>query len=487
MGTDASLEVTILKEQLTQARALAKKQTRSSTYDSAASVTSSFKPRIPSSDENILAESPPSELLLSDLVLKGDSLRELSRSSSESSTHFGTSRNPSMTSMNTSSTGHSVIMKRTGQLPNWNNLRSSTNRATAMTRSQTVSTFSPSRLPTSAPRPAPRLTAAASAASTSSTTGVVAKSRGVQMVSEMRARVRNLEQRLHTRVPRLRMGSISGRKAEAAAAIATMESAKMNSPPEFKTPEGPRSKFKRRSVDVDNERKLSTPNKVGDTSGWVLIMEENMTPSPTKDREKERRRITSPNSSPFSISTIKTHRPTSLMTSSSSMVDGNINPRIGYRRSQSRVSGDGRDSTSTVSTTSTLPTPTSRPTSPSFLPMPASGSYGTNLPSLRRSVGPGTKKPSLSQSTSSIHGSPSSFLTPPNSFRDKLATVSNKSLPTPPAALRASRSPPVSLDQSRIGRPPSATVSSGRSSAGSDKSGSREKGRIRSGSANGKL
>lgn len=485
---DANLEVSLLKDQLGQARAYAKSQTRSTTIDS--SSTSSFRPQVPLSDENILAESPPTELQMSDLMSKAPSAsaRQLSRTSSESSTQFGTSEMVSSSSMD-SMAGRSSLLKRVGLPPTWAESPTHSDRtATAMmSRSHTVSTFSPSRLPTGTPRPLlPRAPTEASASTVLSTPNNASKNRGVQMVSEMRARVRNLEQRLHTRVPRLRMGSVSGRKAEATAAgsVANMRSAAST---EFRTPENRRTNLKRRSVDLESERKLGpvSPAKPGDTSGWVLIMEESMTPSPTKDREKERRRLSSPtSSSPFSLTSANVGRTSSMKASSTPLTDANFG-KSGIRRPQSRLSGDGRDSTSTVSTTSTLPTPTSRPTTPTFLPMPSSGMFSSGLPMMKRQAVPGQKRSSLG--TNSPSPAPTSSLHPPGTYRDNhlssVTTSTNKSLPPPPAnvTVRSSR-PPSALGQSRIGRP-----ASGRRSAGADDHqglvvNDKEPGRLRSGS-----
>ena len=93
------------------------------------------------------------------------------------------------------------------------------------------------------------------------------------MVSEMRARVRVLEQKIHTRVPRLRMGSITGRasalgsSSSSSASLATTAKTSLDSI--------------RRSAD---SRQSNEPepkgNHRGDTSGWVLVMEDS--PSPEK-------------------------------------------------------------------------------------------------------------------------------------------------------------------------------------------------------------
>ncbi|KAH8120407.1 hypothetical protein DFH11DRAFT_1873584 [Phellopilus nigrolimitatus] len=472
---DANLEITVLKDQLAQARVYAKAQTRSSTIDSSStSAGSSFKPQFPSSAENILSESPPSEFQTSNLIQDAPSTRQFSRSSSESSTQFNTAKNISTSSSMESTAGHSARLKRAGFPPTWNNNPTTpSDRTGTMSRSHSIPTWSPSRLPTSTPRPVVTPRAPADTLANASTSNIASKSRGVQMVSEMRARVRNLEQRLHTRVPRLRMGSVSGRKAEITAATSVASVRDISTA--ASTPENPRAHLKRRSADLESERKRGcpSPTKAGDTSGWVLIMEDSMSPSPTKDREKERHRFSNPTSSPFSLHTV--HKSSSTKTSSTSLTDANLG-RTGSRRSQSRLSGDGRDSTSTVSTTSTLPTPTSRPTSPTFLPIPSPGLYNTALPTLKRSTGPTQKRSSLGASGLPA---PTSFLQPPNSYRDKHASsTTNKSLPPPPNFMTRSSRPPSALGQSRIGRP-----AAGRRSVGPDDVNTgRGNGRSRSGS-----
>lgn len=486
---DANLEITVLKDQLQQARSYAKAQQRSSTYDSSTSGTVSFKPQIPSC-ENILKQRPPSDLQLSDLSPTTEQIaRQFSRSSSESSTNFALSRNASSSSPD-SSIGHEALMKRAGLPPTWNSPASSDRTAT-ISRSQTMSSFVPSRLPTGIPstnpRPtlASRLPASTSSSSAISSSGTASKSRGVQMVSEMRARVRNLEQRLHTRVPRLRMGSISKPKAEAASAPTTSQ-IKPNGIPEFKTPE--RDRFKRRSADIEYEKRAALNAANGDTSGWVLIMEDNMTPSPTKDRDKARRRLSSPTSSPspFSISSRSTNRTSSSRTSNNSSGDVNI----GKGRPQSRLSQGGRDSMSTVSTRSSLSTPTSRPTSPTFLSTPPPGFSNSALPTLKRAVTvQKQKRASLGRGMPS--GTPPSYLQPPNNYREKLAaaaaiavSASDKSLPPTPKSAAKSPRPPSATGQSRIGRP-SPVTSGRRSSADNNSKGLAVKdlGRWRSGSA----
>ena len=231
-----------------------------------------------------------------------------------------------------------------------------------------------------------------------------------------------------------------------------------------------------------DDSKLPPPSTgKADTSGWVLIMEENLTPSPRKDTEKARRRLSSPTSSPspFSISSMSTNRSSSSKTSVSSLGDAK---HSGAGRPQSRQSadGDGRDSMSTVSTSSSISTPTSRPTSPSFMSTPAMGMRGSALPTLKRTPGPiGASRKSLGASMNA----PPSFLHPPNSYREKhtmsFAALADKSLPSTPSSHTIKPRAPSALSQSRIGRPTS--VNSGRRSTDPNDPNSVQ-GRLRSGS-----
>lgn len=306
------------------------------------------------------------------------------------------------------------------------------------------------------------------------------------MVSEMRARVKNLEQKIHTRVPRLRMGSNAGKQCANSLTLSTI------SPPSSNTTASIASRASaQRLTTVDN--KLSRPNlqrlsadvsppKSGattpdpNTSGWVLIMDD--TPSPAKDAEKERRRVSSP-SAPSSFRS-------GIPTSASSPTFSRPNPlpqSMNCRRPQSRLSGDSQSTTATIST---IPTPCSRPSTPTFLPVPTYTSGTISGIGLKRSTGPGMvtksqkKRGSLGSSNA---GSPTSSENEtrarerPVSYNNKLDRQTVKPLPyfSPPdskVTIRASSRIPSSttstsiLTQSRIGRP--AGVTSGRRSVGLD-------------------
>lgn len=298
---------------------------------------------------------------------------------------------------------------------------------------------------------------------------MASRSKGVQMVSEMRARVKNLEQKIHTRVPRLRLGSNAGRQGTNTSAVSTTASTSTTSstpgPKNIVTRSAmPDSKFakpslQRHGVDTGSISGATTPN--GDNSGWVLIMDE--TPSPIKVAEKERRR----SSSPSAPSAFRHGIPTSA--TSPTFPKPNIFAQSHSRRPQSRLSGA---SLSTTATISSIPTPSSRPATPTFLPLPTSGPYSnTGGIGIKRSTGPGAGAYSQSK-RSSISSSNTGSPTPsdgdfrsrerPFSYNGK-AQSDLKTLPPPPlphsnvtvrASSRIPSSPGASvLSQSRIGRP----------------------------------
>lgn len=332
------------------------------------------------------------------------------------------------------------------------------------------------------------------------------------MVSEMRARVRNLEQKIHTRVPRLRMGSITGRPNANTLAMSAVGSSALPSPvmSSSRSTSGKGNTSDERGSNLTAERhsadsigdKKKTPS--GDTSGWVLIMEDS--PSPTRDNEKghDRRRASSP-SAPTAFRAMAS-------TSASSptlAVNGKGNPlhqstiNTGIRRPQSRLSGA---SLSTTATTSSIPTPTSRPATPTFLPVPSAGLYShpstAGVTGLKRSTGPvpspyaQPKRSSLGASTA-VHPTsseggyhrerPVTMPPPPrpasgtpassNSTKRDRHNESAKALPQlpglhsnitmrPPSKLPSSGTSNSLLSKSRIGRPSGG--SSGRRSTGGD-------------------
>jgi len=461
---DASVEISILKDQLSAARSRAPSiVTESSTSTSTA--PSSLFPSLStaSTEDNLLSTPPPPDLQLSEL------------SSAEDSYIITPSRPPS-TSVS-SSKGQSVLLQRAGFQLN----KPSTSSPSSITRSSTLPTRSASRNSPRIPALVTRPTASSSVSTHNTAIPMMAsRSKGVQMVSEMRARVKNLEQKIHTRVPRLRMGSNAGRQGASASAISTMAST--SSAPSTLTPKNnltlsamPDSKLakltsQRHGADFGLMSGATTPN--ADNSGWVLIMDD--TPSPSKDAEKDRRR----SSSPSAPSAFRRGPPSASSPTFSKPSFFTQSTVAHSRRPQSRLSGA---SLSTTATVSSIPTPISRPATPTFLPIPTSRPTGGI--GLKKSTGPGAgpyAQPKRSSIASSNTGSP----TPssegefrprerPFSYNGK-AQNDLKSLPQLPlshpnvtvrASSRIPSSPSASvLSQSRIARPAGAT--SGRKSGG---------------------
>ena len=334
------------------------------------------------------------------------------------------------------------------------------------------------------------------------------------MVSEMRARVKNLEQKIHTRVPRLRMGSNAGRQGSNFLALSTITPPSSNTTPSIVSRGGnqrtttfdsqlARPNFQRHSADGSPPKSgATTPDP--NTSGWVLIMDD--TPSPAKDTEKERRRV----SSPSAPSSFRSGIPTSASSPTFSRPNPLSHSTMNSHRPQSRLSGESQSTTATISTIST---PSSRPSTPTFLPVPTSGRYASGPISgigLKRSTGPGLvaksqqKRGSLGSSNTGSPTSSENESRPrgrPLSYSSKLDRQTVKVLPhfSPPDAnvttRAASRIPSSTvstsiLSQSRIGRP--AGVTSGRRSVGLDppleddgdflEPGADKKNRVRSGS-----
>lgn len=257
------------------------------------------------------------------------------------------------------------------------------------------------------------------------------------MVSEMRAKVKNLEQRIHTRVPRLRMGSLSRATAPAMVQNDTITNTS-----------GSSAGY---SEDLENtilaRRAAGSPERkkpAGD-SGWVLIMED----SPIKEAPKEARssRESRRDSNPFSASyrappSSYSTSPTSITSTRSSSVLSQSAMPSGVRRPQSRLSSDGRTSTSTVSS---IPTSASRPSTPTFLPI-ASAHLHNSMNGSKRSVGP-SPAPQISgpQPKRSSVGSTSSTNTPSPSMLPPSQLLKFK-----PKSKLPSLNP---LGQSRMGKP----------------------------------
>lgn len=428
------------------------------------------------SEEDLLNTLPPPDLQLCDLSPSSESLPSINTTPKGPSGHGG----------------QSALLYRTGlQHPKSN---FATPPSSAISRSNTLPVFSsPSTSSPRTPVVRPPAVRNISSMSTTSTTTTTSKNKGVQMVSEMRARVRNLEQKIHTRVPRLRMGSITGRPNANALALSTMMNRSGPSSSSSSSSKGSTAKTSWESLSIrrsteSRHSKDSEPEVIkkdsGDSSGWVLIMEDS--PSPPNQREKERRRVSSPSAptafrpTPSSLIPSPTFGPSKANTFGQSMIN------TGLRRPQSRLSASS-------TTTSSLSTPSSRPATPTFLPVPSSGLYAhsstAGMTGLKRSTGPGGPSP-YSQTKRSSLGSSTAAMPASDGFRERSTTMtaysglasdtpssasskhnheSSKTLPqlpglhsnvtvrVPPKLPAAGTS--ISLAKSRIGRPSSGGLS----------------------------
>lgn len=350
------------------------------------------------SEEDLLHTRPPSDLQLSDLALDSDSMP---------STVTETPR-PSTSSLNSSEAGKSALLQRAGfGTPRTTRLPAPGTTSTPINRSTTLpSLTSPSRLP--ARNTPARLPTRIPGTPYSSipTTGIpqtVARSKGVQMVSEMRAKVKNLEAKIHTRVPRIRNGSTSTRPYGSPSA----STATVKPPPGIATSSSSNSflnhirkssedirkpNFLSRRSDEEVDRKQHTPaGKNGE--GWVLVLDD--TPSPIKDRAKESSRQSSTSPTPrYRPYASKRNGSGSSVPEASDSKDSLSRSSKSARRPQSRTSTstEGRSSVSTTATMSSIATPSSRPTSPTFLPVASSGlfSHQSGKDPLKLSTGSGT-------------------------------------------------------------------------------------------------
>ncbi|PSR75931.1 hypothetical protein PHLCEN_2v8845 [Hermanssonia centrifuga] len=387
---DANEEIGVLREQLSAAHDRAPVEIPPSAAPSATSHCSD-------EEESLTSIPVPPELRLSDLTSPSPtSMKELPRiiGASHTMQHSTPSSSRSPSALHRSGLQRPTLTTSPTSIPPAL-ARSSTIPFTHMTPTRTTP-----RTPLVKPPP-PRNSTAMS--TTSSTAGSVAaastRSKGVQMVSEMRARVKVLEQKIHTRVPRIRMGSVTNRPVAspsamppplppkagpsgAASSVASSSNSSLHSQSPDKT-----VTLKPRRQSLDREVvKSRTP--VGDASGWVLIMEDS--PSPVRDKEKELRRLSGPTApSAFRPLTSSSMSPPSSSESRVPSALSQSHMPSGLRRPNSRLS-DGRSSISTNATTSTassIPTPISRPSTPTFLPVPTSGLYASTA-GLKRSTGP---------------------------------------------------------------------------------------------------
>lgn len=364
---DANVEISILKDQLTSANAQNASELRLDSQFTGPSV------------ENLLKTAPPPNL---DFASDSSPAEELAPQLDKTITmpKLGISRS----AVPTSFISHSMLPpeKSIQPMP----LKTTTN----ILRSHTL----PSLPSPSSTRSLIRPPAAARTASTATTSssGSLAKNKGVQMVSEMRARVRNLEQKIHTRVPRIRMTSITGRQSAASnnstATPISSSSSVTSTGSTAKTSLDSQRKSVESRLSNDNGPDRHAKKDTSDSSGWVLIMEDS--PSPQKDKEakrfKERRRLSNPPSALFRPmnSTIRAPSP-SLSTGLLNMGTNPLAVSTGLRLPKPRTSGGGSSSTS-------------RPQTPTYLPVPQSDQQSsTSALGLKRSTGPNAANPYIGQ------------------------------------------------------------------------------------------
>jgi hypothetical protein len=192
---DTNAENAILKDQLENFKTVMSPGTPPATDPSPNPSTSTLPTTSNTDDDELLKTPPPGDLHLSDMNTVPDlgAVPAFRHASGSRPTSQPTSRPSSSAS---SGQGRAALLSRAGF--------SQANPAPTTPGANRVppTSFSPSRLP--APRtprangiPRPSLTPSFSAPN-------VTKSKGVQMVTEMRARVKTLEQKLHSRVPRTR-------------------------------------------------------------------------------------------------------------------------------------------------------------------------------------------------------------------------------------------------------------------------------------------
>ncbi|KAJ7235897.1 hypothetical protein B0H12DRAFT_1141023 [Mycena haematopus] len=468
---DANVEVSILKDQLAAQPA----------WDNASSIahSSHFPSIAPQSEDNLLNTPAPTDLQLEDLTPSTDSLPSVDTTSLDTTPR---------------AKAQFALVNRSGAAPYKSSI-STPPGSSGIARSSTLPSLYSPRSPSYRP-PTARNPSTMSTNSTSSTTST--------RKTRMRARVRNLEQKIHTRVPRLRMGSITGRPNANALAASTMTNGSTGS-----TKPSVRSSWEsltstRRNVDNPKRGSESESDKdkskKRDSAGWVLIMEDS--PSPPKPKPGERRRASSPlGMIPFRpAASTSAVSPTLPHTSKpSNPLNHSTMPPSGLKRPQSRLSGG--------STTASIPSSSSssRPATPTFLPIPSGGL--THTPGgLKRSTGPSAPNNPYSSKRSSLGvlGASTSLsaMPPPPEPRERErerpttmpppprpgsgtpsslgSTVSSKysigdggkTLPSLPGGahanvtIRAPKPLPSILSQSRIGRPSSTGISGGRKSAG---------------------
>ncbi|KAI0034290.1 hypothetical protein K488DRAFT_84143 [Vararia minispora EC-137] len=469
---DANAEISILRDQLEAVNAR-------STFDSSSSISTPPTPAssLQHSAEDLIHTKPPSDLRLADLEPEP---------SPASEAPLGTPRaSISSTSSLDSESGRQALLAKAGVLPRPPQTPSSTARSSGLpTPTKRASPSTPSRIPprTTVTRPTPRVAPAAANAAGSIPVSA-SRSKGVQMVSEMRAKVRNLEQKIHTRVPRMRIGS-SSRPNTSAPSTVISASTSRSSNLSLLTPSV--SSGSAGSGDLRRHQSLnsrsSVDNKRNGDTGWVLVMEDSPSPDKTKKSRQDQ------NGSPDPVSPTPSHPFSSTappLASPNFALGRSVAMPSGSKPPQSRRSLEGRSGIGTSAIGSSIPAPSSRPATPTFLPVPTASLYASTTDGPKRSTGPSNiKRSSLGSiprspthdnymSDSGIPGLDRPISVPISRFAKGASNSpsSFKGSPTirtpldhPNVTLRSSKLP--ALGQSRIGRPGGTT--SGRLSTGGE-------------------
>ncbi|KAG5221430.1 NADH:ubiquinone oxidoreductase [Salix suchowensis] len=371
---DANVEVAILKDQLEVASVpvVTPPTEVVPTIPSSASASSLLSKPLssPSDDDNLFNTPPPADLHLSELSSSGDNLP--------------TAETPR--AKVTQRPAQSVLLQRAGFPPS----KSEFSPSSGIARSSTLPVFgSPSGSPRTPSTRRLSPVRVASYTSTNSTTSATStatsRSKTMQMASAIRAKMENSLQKSFTRVPRLRKPSVMGRSNVFAVPSldgrSSGKSSKSNSIDENGILHQLYTEVSTRGV------RTTAVARKGRTRfhWWVLIMEDS--PSPPKDRSRDRRRTSSPSGRAYRPEASSSNNPSpTLMNRGNPLTVSTMN--TGIKRPQSRLSGA---SLSTATSTSSIPTPTSRPSTPTFLPVPIGSLYSQSttpgLAGLKRSTG----------------------------------------------------------------------------------------------------
>ena len=484
---DANEEISNLRRQLEQTRSVA----AVSPLMSSPGVKSNGQPLSPISprrslDEDLLKTTPAPDLLLSDL-------KPVRPQSPESPSRL--SPTPPPPRPRTAPVrengklrpvlGQSALLSRAG-FPSTpaSAIPLACDSPSSLSRSSTLPTLSPARTTThtvhgqtfarSSGRPG------GSHPSVSQT--LASRSKGVQMISALRSRVQTTHQRLIPGIPRLRMGSVNGRSGPATQPI-SVPSAGRNGVASIdhhghkagvtSGDEGGRRLWEENPRDTDRSAGAQSP-------GWVLIQTQDDSPFPVerKDAAQDRRRA----SSPLSPTASGGHAPipSAFKPLSSTSASHNGPPGGIPRRPHSRISLTGAEGSNSSTggslvASNSIPALLSRPSTPTFLPVPTFTHQGGPKRSTEGQVSftgstynPRRSSLGLPPSKRSASPGPTQYAVPSS----RAMNVSTRERPTsvpaaPPTSFGLSQAvagQTGAFNQSRIGKP--AASSGGRRSIG---------------------